>query len=60
MHSISLFAQGYGDILSRPTLYVAKYLNLQVLQGAQKGVLATARHDNGELYEKALAELGRR
>lgn len=56
--TINEYAQGFGDLLSIPTLYVLKYFGLSVLQGAQSGFLATAQHDNGELYEKARAELG--
>lgn len=56
--TINQFAQGFGDILSIPTLYIAKYFSRSVLQGAQTGFLTTARHDNSELYEKARAELG--
>ena len=56
--TINSYAQGFGDILSIPTLYIVKYFGLSVLQGAQTGFLTTARHDNSELYEKARAELG--
>ena len=56
--TINSYAQGFGDILSIPTLYIVKYFGLSILQGAQTGFLTTARHDNSELYEKARAELG--
>ena len=56
--TINEYAQGFGDILSIPTLYVLKYFGQAVLQGAQTGFLTTARSDNSELYEKARAELG--
>ncbi|KAL9599934.1 MAG: hypothetical protein Q9219_003496 [cf. Caloplaca sp. 3 TL-2023] len=56
--TISDFSQGFGDILSIPSLYVLKFFSLAVLQGAQTGFLTTARHDNSELYGKARAELG--
>ena len=56
--TINEYAQGFGDILSIPTLYVLKYFGQAVLQGAQTGFLTTARNDNSELYEKAKAELG--
>ena len=55
---INSYAQGFGDILSIPTLYIVKYFGLSVLQGSQTGFLTTARQDNSELYEKARAELG--
>ena len=57
---INQFAQGFGDVLTIPTLYILKYFGQGVLQGAQTGFLTTARHNNGELYEKARAELGGR
>ncbi|KAM0805647.1 flavin-containing superfamily amine oxidase-like protein [Usnea florida] len=56
--TINEYAEGFGNILSIPTLYVLKYFGQAVLEGAQTGFLTTARDDNGELYEKAQAELG--
>lgn len=56
--TINEYTQGFGDVLSIPTLYVLKYFGQSVLAGAQTGFLTTARHNNGELYEKARAELG--
>lgn len=56
--TINEYSQGFGDVLSVPTLYVLKYFGQAVLQGAQTEFLTTARNDNGELYEKAQAELG--
>lgn len=50
--------QGVGDILNLPTIYFLKSLTLSVLQNIQSGFLITARHNNHELYDKALAELG--
>jgi hypothetical protein len=55
---IAGFAQGLGDILKQPTLYVFKNFGLGVLRNAQLGFLTTERGDNSELYEKAGAELG--
>jgi len=57
-YTLNEYAQGFGDLLTIPSLYVLKYFGLSVLEGAQTGFLTTARHDNGELYEKARAELG--
>ncbi len=51
-------AQGVGDILKLPTIYIFKYISLSVLPNLQSGFLITARHNNHELYDKALAELG--
>ncbi|KAF4308155.1 Pyridine nucleotide-disulfide oxidoreductase [Botryosphaeria dothidea] len=52
------YCQGFGDLLSLPSIYVLKYLDLATLHGIQSGFLTSARHDNIELYEKAQAELG--
>ena len=60
VQTINGYAQGFGDILSIPSLYILKYFGLSVLQGAETAFLTTARHDNSELYEKARAELGGR
>lgn len=56
--TINEYAQGFGDILSIPTVYILKYFGQSVLEGAETSFLTTARHDNSEIYEKALAELG--
>lgn len=52
------FSQGIGDILNLPTIYVLKGIGFSILQNLQTGFLTTARHNNHELYDKALAELG--
>lgn len=52
------FSQGVGDILNLPTIYVLKGIGFSILQNLQTGFLTTARHNNHELYDKALAELG--
>lgn len=51
------FAQGLGNLLEQYTLYVFKNFGLGILQDLQIGFLSTARHDNSEIYVKALAEL---
>ena len=58
-YTVSLFLQGIGNILASPTLYNLKYLNLPAVQNIlTSGFLSTAHHDNQELYNKALTELG--
>ncbi|MCJ1486613.1 hypothetical protein MMC06_006791 [Schaereria dolodes] len=52
------FAQGLGDLLRQPTLYVFKNFGSDILRDLEIGFLTTARRDNSELYEKARAELG--
>lgn len=51
------YAQGLGNLLEQCTLYVFKNFGLGTLQDLKLGFLTTARQDNSELYEKALAEL---
>jgi hypothetical protein len=53
------YAEGVGDFLKHPTLYMFKLFGSDVIRDIfQIGMLTTARHDNSELYEKATAELG--
>lgn len=51
------FAQGVGDLLTKPALYILKYVGPSVLDGTRNGFLATTKQDNSELYVKAQAEL---
>ena len=55
---IFFFAQGLGDLLRQPTVYVFKNFGLGVLTDLATGFLTSAHHDNSELYEKATTELG--
>lgn len=57
--TIFSYNQGQGDLLMTPTLYVFKLFGAGVLNGYLNGFLATARHDNSELYRNAQAFLGR-
>ncbi|KAJ7739576.1 hypothetical protein B0H16DRAFT_1758765 [Mycena metata] len=53
-------AQGAGNILAQPTLYVLKYFvlfDVQVLAGIKPGFLTTAAHNGHALYDAALARL---
>jgi len=45
--------EGIGNLLEVPTLYVMKYFGLTLVQGFGSGFVATASHDNSELYESA-------
>lgn len=54
----AIFSQGVGDILNLPTIYVLKGIGFSILQNLQTGFLTTARHNNHELYDKALGKLG--
>lgn len=57
MDVIFSYAQGVGDILELPTIYVMKYVSLEVLQAMQSGFLQTAEHNNGALYAAATEQL---
>jgi hypothetical protein len=51
--------QGIGNILAQPTLYVMKYLPQTTVTNILTGsFLTTVHHNNHELYDKALIELG--
>jgi len=51
--------EGVGNILTQPTLYIMKYFPLRTVQNLLTGdFLTTVRHNNHELYDKALLELG--
>ncbi|GME66291.1 Pyridine nucleotide-disulfide oxidoreductase [Neofusicoccum parvum] len=52
------YCQGFGDILTMPSLYVLKFFDLSVIQGIQSGFVTSARSDNIELWQEAQAELG--
>ena len=56
--TIFSFAQGLGDFLSQPTLYVFKNFGLDILRNIATGFLTTAKHDNSLLYESATTVLG--
>jgi len=55
---IFTFAQGLGDILTQPTIYIFKNFGSDILKDIQIGFLTTAEQDNSLLYEHALADLG--
>lgn len=52
------FAQGVGDLLKLPTLYVFKSLGIADLESIQAGFLTTAQHYNSLIYLSAQAILG--
>lgn len=57
--TISLYNQGMGNILAQPTLYVLKYFPASTAISAfTDSFVTTARHNNQELYDKALEKLG--
>jgi hypothetical protein len=53
-----IFAEGVGDILTIPTLYVMKAFGPNDILDLQTGFLTTALHDNSLLYSSAQAILG--
>lgn len=52
------FAQGLGDILAQPTLYIFKNFGYGVIRNIQIGFLTSEQRDNSLLYEHAAVELG--
>jgi len=54
----SKLCQGFGDLLSQPTLYVMKNFGSTALRGFAEGFLVPNGFDNSELYNRAFTELG--
>jgi hypothetical protein len=53
------FGQGLGDLMNKPALYVMKNFSLTLVNHILTGaIVATARTDNSEIYEKATTFLG--
>lgn len=57
-YSIYLFSAGIGNILTQLTVNMFKWFDDAYLDGLRGHNIVTAHHNNGELYSKALAELG--
>ena len=57
-YSIYSNSLGIGNILQQLTVNVFKIFDVAYLDGLRGGDVVTANHDNGELYVKALNELG--
>lgn len=57
-YAIWSMARGSGDILHQPAVYVLKAVDGPYIRGLSEGTLTTARHNNYEIYDKALQELG--
>ena len=57
-YSIYSNSLGVGNVLQQLTVNVFKIFDAAYLGGFQGGNVVTSNHDNGELYVKALAELG--
>ena len=56
--TIYSYNQGIGNILAQPTIYVLKYFPAStVLAAFTGGFISTARHNNQEVYDRALAQL---
>ena len=53
----SRFAQGMGDTLTQPTLYVIKNFGSDILRNIQIGFLTTEYHDNSLFFEHATEAL---
>ncbi|KAL6721992.1 hypothetical protein ACLMJK_001097 [Lecanora helva] len=56
---ISLYAEGFGDLVSIPTLYILRYIGPDFLNNtASNVILTTAAHNNSLLYTAAHSLLG--
>ncbi|KAJ6561813.1 hypothetical protein B0H19DRAFT_1142690 [Mycena capillaripes] len=59
-YSVFSRAQGCGNMLAQPALFVLKYFvlfDVQVVAGIQPAFISTAAHNNHALYDAALARL---
>ena len=59
VHSAWFIAEGHGDIMALPTLYVMKIFGPQILRSLSTGFLTTLRRNNHELYERILDTIGK-
>lgn len=54
---ICQFAQGLGNVLDQPTLYVFENFGTEIIEDLSLGFLTTANQDNSQLYQASAAEL---
>ena len=57
-YSLYLYSAGIGNILTQVTVNFFKWLDYSYIDGVRGNNVWTARRNNGELYVRALAELG--
>jgi len=57
-YSVYAFCAGVSNVLDQLTVNIFKWFDKAYLVGIAGGNVATARRDNGELFRKALVELG--
>lgn len=57
VYPLFFFAQGMGDPLRLPTIYVLKYFDSMYMDCVQSGILVAQRRDNHEIYDRALEDL---
>ncbi|KAL4779943.1 hypothetical protein BJX76DRAFT_364817 [Aspergillus varians] len=55
---LTLYVQGFADILTYPTLYIMKYFSLLVVEGVQNGFLRPQSRANADIYRAAQDTLG--
>ncbi|KAL4867485.1 hypothetical protein BDV12DRAFT_209867 [Aspergillus spectabilis] len=58
VETLTLYVQGFADILNYPTVYILKYFNFNVVRGIQDGFLRPLSQANADLYNAAREELG--
>jgi hypothetical protein len=59
VYKIFEYAQGLGDFLNQPTLYVLKAIGLEAIQAISTGFLVTKSQNTYEIYDHAAALLGK-
>ncbi|KAL4804937.1 hypothetical protein BDV18DRAFT_141581 [Aspergillus unguis] len=58
VETLTLYVQGYADILNYPTVYIMKYFNMNVVLGGQFGFSRPASLANSDIYRAAERILG--
>ncbi|KAL5334395.1 hypothetical protein BJX70DRAFT_391446 [Aspergillus crustosus] len=57
VETLTLYVQGFADILNYPTVYILKYFNFNVVLGNINGFLRPISQANSDLYVAAREEL---
>ncbi|KAL4886191.1 hypothetical protein BJY04DRAFT_213724 [Aspergillus karnatakaensis] len=58
VETLTLYVQGFANILNYPTVYILKYFNFNVVRGSLEGFLRPISQANVDLYNVARRELG--
>lgn len=58
VETLTLYVQGYGDILNYPAVYIMKYFSMRVVLGGQLGFQRPVSGANMDIYKAAERVLG--